>query len=282
MRRGHRAGAAAVAGLTLLALAGCRGAVDGLKGNYAAKTGNDFYKAGDYLKAIEWYRYGTFLNPDLGIAYYHTALSYMALYKPGSKHPKDVRYADEAIRNLLHYIELNPNAEDPKNYLLNIYLQAERFDDAAAFFEKELKERGSDPKVASELMQRLGMIYAKKGDFESSLEYYKKRAEIEKESPEALYTIGVLCWDKVYHAGVTLDLDRRKELIEMGLDYLNRANSLKDNYFEAMSYINLMYREKAKVAQMVGNDEDFQKYTEEANAKMKVALEMRKKVMAKQ
>ena len=115
-----------MAGLILLPLAGCGGAIDGLKANYAAKTGNDFYKAGDYLKAIEWYRYGTFLNPDLGIAYYHTALSYMALYKPGSKHPKDVRYADQAIRNLLHYIELNPNAEDPKNYLLNIYLQAER------------------------------------------------------------------------------------------------------------------------------------------------------------
>ena len=35
---------------------------------------------------------------------------------------------------------------------------------------------------------------------------YKKRAEIEKDDPEALYTIGVLCWDKVYHGGLTLDL----------------------------------------------------------------------------
>ena len=60
------------------------------------------------------------------------------------------------------------------------------------------------------------MIYAKKGDFDQALEWYKKRAEIERDDPEALYTIGVLCWDKVYNGGLTLELERRRELIDMG------------------------------------------------------------------
>ena len=81
-------------------------------------------------------------------------------------------------------------------------------------------------------------------------EWDRKRAEIETDDAEALYTIGVLCWDKVYHGGLTLDLDRRRELIEMGLDYLNRASGLRENYFEAISYVNLLYREKAKVARV--------------------------------
>jgi hypothetical protein len=66
----------------------------------------------------------------------------------------------------------------------------------------------------------------------------------------------------------------------MGLDYLNRATGLRDNYFEALSYINLMYREKAKVAQLLGNNDDFTKYNQEADKYMKQAWEIRKKAMA--
>ena len=266
--------------LIVVGTTGCQGLINRLKANYATKQGNQFYKAGDFLKAVEWYRYATYLSPDIELAYYHTALAYMALYRPGSKHPKDVRYSQEATKNLKRYISLHPDNEDAKNYLLTVYLGSESYDEAATFFEGELKARGSDPAVASKLMQVIGMIYAKKGDFDTSLEWYKKRADIEKENPEVLYTIGVLCWDKVYHGGLTLDLDRRQQLIDMGLDYLNRAMALRENYFEAVSYVNLMYREKAKVAQLVGNNDDFVKFNEEANKYMKTALEMRKKVMA--
>lgn len=276
----RRFAASALALSLLLGTTGCQGVVNRLKANYAAKQGNEFYKAQDFLKAVEWYRYATYLSPDLDLAYYHTALAYMALYRPGSKHPKDVRYSQEAIKNLKRYIAIHPDNEDAKNYLLTVYLGAENYEEAATFFEDELKARGGDPATASKLMQVIGMIYAKKGDFDTSLEWYKKRADLEKDNPEVLYTIGVLCWDKVYHGGLTLDLDRRKELIDMGLDYLNRASSLRENYFEAVSYINLMYREKAKVAQLVGNNDDFVKFNDEATKYMKLALDMRKKAMA--
>src|SRR5882672_12788483 len=244
--------AAALGGLVLGA-AGCQGTIDRLHANYAVKQGDDFYKAQDFPKAIEWYHYGIYLNPYLALAYYHTALANMALYKPGSHHPKDVHYSEDAIQNLKRYLGFNPDHEDAKNYLLTVLMEAERYDDAAQFFEKEYeaqtKRSNQDPKVLSALMQRIGMIYAKKGDLDGSLEWYKKRADLEKDNEEALYTIGVLCWDKVYHAGLTLDLDKRKQLIDMGLDYLQRAAGLRANYFEALSYVNLMYREKAKVAQ---------------------------------
>jgi tetratricopeptide (TPR) repeat protein len=205
----------------------------------------------------------------------------MALYRPGSKHPKDLRFSQAAIANLKRYLSIHPDNDDAKNYLLTVYLGAERFDEAAQFFEDELRAHGGDPALASKLMQVIGMIYAKKGDFDTSLEWYKKRADLEKENHEVLYTIGVLCWDKVYKGGMQLDLDKRNQLIDMGLDYLNRAAALKTDYFEAVSYINLMYREKAKVAQLVGNNDDFVKFNQEADKYMRQALEMRKRVMDK-
>ena len=267
---------------TLVATTGCQGQIARLKANYAAKQGNELYKAQDFLTAIEWYRYATYLNPDLDLAYYHSALAYLALYKPGSKHPKDVRYSQAAISNLKRYLAIHPTHEDAKNYLLTVYLGAESYDEAAQFFENELKANDDGPEAASKLMQVIGMIYAKKGDFDVSLEWYKKRADLEKDNPEIFYTIGVLCWDKVYKGGLTLELDRRNQLIDMGLDYLNRASSMRENYFEAVSYINLMYREKAKVAQLVGNNDDYVKFTQEADKNMRLALDMRKKVMAAQ
>ncbi|HEV8699718.1 MAG TPA: hypothetical protein VGV60_00410 [Candidatus Polarisedimenticolia bacterium] len=265
----------------LLSGTGCQGTVDHLRANFAAKQGNDLYKAQDFQKATEWYRYSLYLNPELPIAYHNAGLAYMALYKPGSHHPKDVYYSQQAIDHLQRYLRFEPDDEDAKNQILTVFLQAERYDDAAKFFEAEVKERGSDPVVAARLAQVLGMIYAKKGDFESSLEWYKKRAEIEKDNPEALYTIGVLCWDKVYHAGITMEMDKRNEMTEMGLDYLKRAADLRENYFEATSYINLLYREKAKSAAQIGNNDDFVKYTQEADKFMRQSLEQRKKAMVK-
>jgi tetratricopeptide (TPR) repeat protein len=177
---------------------------------------------------------------------------------------------------------MHPDSEDAKNYLLTVYLGAERYDEAAAFFQDELKAQGGDPVEASKLMQIMGMIYTKKGDFENALEWYKKRADLEKDNPEVLYTIGVLCWDKVYKGGLQLDLARRNELIDMGLDYLNRASSLRSDYMEALSYINLMYREKAKTAAMVGDNEGASKWNQEADKYMHQALDLRRKQMAAQ
>ena len=279
--RWNRLGSGAALALLILTGTGCEGTLDRLKANYAAREGNDFYKGQDFDKAVQWYRYSLYLNPELPIAYHNAGLAYMALYKPGSHHPKDLYYSQQAIDHLERFLGFEPNDEDAKNQLLTVFLQAERYDDAAKFFEAEMKERGSDPEVASRLAQVLGMIYAKKGDFDLSLEWYKKRAEIEKDNPEALYTIGVLCWDKVYHAGITMDLDKRKELVDMGMDYLQRAADIRQDYFEATSYINLMFREKAKLAQLGGNMEDFAKYNQEADKFMRLSLEQRKKSMAK-
>jgi len=264
----------------LVAATGCGGTVDRLRANFAAKQGNDFYKAQDFLKAVQWYRYAVYLNPDLPIAYHNAGLAYLALYRPGSRHPKDLVYAQSAIDNLKRFLKFDPTNGDAKNQLLTVFLSAERYDDAAVFFENEVKQRGDDPEEVARLAQILGMIHSKKGDFEASLEWYKKRADIEKDNAEALYTIGVLCWEKVYRQGTTLELDRRKELIEMGLDYLQRAADLRENYFEAASYVNLLYREKAKVAQLSGDMEEFAKWTQEADKMGRISLEMRKKVMA--
>ena len=279
MTRGQQAVALALAAV-LGTATGCQNTIYKLKANYAVKQGNDFYKADNFLQAIQWYRYATYLNPDLDIAYYHAGLAYLAEYKPGSKHPKDIAYAKGAIDNLKRYLDDNPQNQDARNYLLTIYLQSEHYDEAADYFQRVLKQSENDPAMVSKLMQTIGMIYAKKGDFEASLEWYKKRAEVDKDDPEALYTIGQLCWEKVYRAPLTITLDRRRELIDMGIEYLKRAMEMKPDYFAATAYVNLLYREKAKLAQETGNLEEVAKNMQEADHYQKMALDMRNRANA--
>ena len=65
--------AAMFLGLGLLAgNLGCQSQINRLKANYATKQGNEQYKAQEFLKAVEWYRYATYLNPDLDLAYYNS------------------------------------------------------------------------------------------------------------------------------------------------------------------------------------------------------------------
>jgi tetratricopeptide (TPR) repeat protein len=283
MTTARRAAALALAIVLAAGSVGCKHTINRLKANHAVKQGNVAYKAGDYLKAVEWYRKAVRLNPQFGLAYYDAGLCYMALYKPGSKHEKDQEYLKNGIENFLRFLRIEPDHQDAKNFLLSMYVQGGMFDEAIEFFMRDLRkaEKEKDLDKQADLAQKLGAIYAKKGDFDTSLQWYQKRAELQKDNPEAHYTIGVLCWDKVYHQAPSLELDRRVELIDLGLKSLKKAADLRRDYFEAVLYINLMYREKAKVAQINANVEEYEQNIAEATKHQKLALEMRSRVMAK-
>ena len=59
---------------------------------------------------------------------------------------------------------------------------------------------------------------------------------------------------------------------------LNKAVEMKPDYFEAISYINLLYREKAK---METDPAKKQEYTDLANKYLQQALDMRKAAQEK-
>ena len=66
--------------------------------------------------------------------------------------------------------------------------------------------------------------------------------------------------------------------MDEGLDALNKALQIKPDYFEALSYVNLLYREKAKIE---ADPVKKQEYVDTANKYLQQALELRKKALAK-
>jgi tetratricopeptide (TPR) repeat protein len=121
------------------------------------------------------------------------------------------------------------------------------------------------------------MLYFKKGDFDNGVTWLKKRLEIEGNNPEVYYLIGVQAWDRSYNYP-DLDPAMRAKIVEDGLESLNKAVQLKPDYFEAITYINLLYREKAK---METDPAKKQEYLDTANKYLQQALEMRKAAQEK-
>jgi tetratricopeptide (TPR) repeat protein len=200
----------------------------------------------------------------------------MGLYQPGSKHPKDLEYAAKAIENLKIYSEAFPEERKAREFLVSLYLSTERFDDAIAFYQGMVQEDPKDTRA----MQSIAQMYFKKGEVDKAVEWLKKRLEAEttaEAKAEVYYFIGVQAWDRSYNFP-DIDPAQRGHVVDEAMDALNKALQIKPDYFEAISYVNLLYREKAKIET---DPVKQQEYIDTANKYLQQALELRKKALAK-
>ena len=106
--RRQRAATGAALTVLVLVLAGC----DKIKSKQEIKKGNEFFKAANYEAALASYQEALKLDPGEKKIYKNIGLAYMGLYQPGSKHPKDLEYAQKAIDALKKYMDAYP--DDPK------------------------------------------------------------------------------------------------------------------------------------------------------------------------
>jgi len=263
--RRQRAATGAALTVLVLVLAGC----DKIKSKQEIKKGNEFFKAANYEAALTSYQEALKLDPGEKKIYKNIGLAYMGRYQPGSKHPKDLEFAQKAIQNLDTYVQAFPQDRKAREFLVSMYLATDRYDDAIKFYEEMLKQ---DPKD-SKAMQSIAQMYFKKGDFDTAVAWLKKRLTVEGNNPEVYYFIGVQAWDRSYNFP-EIPLEQRMRIVDEGLEALNKAVELKPGYFEAISYINLLYREKAK---MEGDPAKKKEYTETADKYLAQALELRKK-----
>ncbi len=245
-----------VAALTLVAASAC----DTFRARVLMKEGNELYRGERYEEAIGKYKEIVEMKPDDWEANYLIAVSYLAMYHPGSSHPKDIEAADQAAKGLRRLIELANQGHAPSQetadkvhgYYLSILTQANRTDEALAYLEELHAKKPDDPS----LMAELATMYGKKGDFPNALRYYKARAEKMPDNKEAWYTIGVACWDRSYHGGMLVSNEEREADIEEGLRAMEKALAIDPNYFDALSYTNLLYREKSKVLVVAGKNQE--------------------------
>jgi len=205
------------------------------------RDANDAYQREEYATALQHYQKAREIDgksfPDLDrmIGY-----SLIGLYVPEDTSQANVKKADAAIVELTRYLKKKPEDRIAREALINLYLNAERITDAINYFRAWLDTHPAD----IEAVRSIATLYAKQGDFNESLNWYEKITLLQPRDPEAFYVFGVVCYEKVAK-NPPADINERMQIIEKGKKALEQASRLREEYFEAMVYLSLLYRQQA-------------------------------------
>lgn len=206
------------------------------------KEANDNYTQEKYAEAARHYEQARSIDSSFDDLDRLIGYSYIGMYKPDDKSPKNVEHASKAITALRSYLQKRPDDTAAREALINLYLNAERTDLAIDYFREYLKSKPGD----LDAVRSVATLYAKAGNFNEALNWYEKVTLLDSKNPESFYVFGVVCYEKVAK-DPNVDPAAKPAIIERGKRALERALALKSDYFEAAVYAGLLWREQAKL-----------------------------------
>jgi tetratricopeptide (TPR) repeat protein len=209
--------------LVVLASAGC----SKLQARDQLNKGVQSYKNARYEEAIEHFKTAVSLDPGLLNARIYLATAYAQQYVPGAETDDNKRYAAQAIEEYKKVLAADPTNVNSVKGIAYLYLQQKQFDEAK--------------------------------------QYYNKAVQIDPNDPESYYSVAFIDWTQAYKfrqdernqlgMKATDELKEKKvcelvmqhnaPIVEEGIGLLNKALKLRQDYDDAMAYLNLMYRERA-------------------------------------
>lgn len=180
---------------------------------------------------------------------------------------------DEAIKYADQLVQENPN--DPKNLLAlaNLYEKFDKIDDAQGVYEKLFAQNANDVKLCGALAAFYNKpLWEGRSKFDQAIETLQKCAQLAPEDPQGYQKVATFYWDKAYRDPL-LDDAQKEAYTDKGLEFVDKALSLKPDYVDAIIYRGLLYRVKALVAK---NPKLRQQYLDQAQTLQKQGLELKK------
>jgi len=199
------------------AVSGCS-FYDKLQSRGELNKGVAAFKEQKYEEAVKCFQNAMRMDPTFVEPISYMATCYAAMYVPGSVDPSNIKNAKNAISTFETVLQKNPGNANAMVYIAQLYYQLK--------------------------------------DYDKSKEWCRKILSKDPSNYEALYRIGVIDYDISYDAsGITgenvkdIPINKQTEIksaIEEGIKALEDSIKMKPSYFEAMHYLNLLYREQAK------------------------------------
>lgn len=253
--------------LLTLPLAGC----NKIQARAEFKKGNEAYRNEAYVEALKQFREGLELDPDATFVWRSVGLAALALYKPGDESAKNQEYGQLSTEAFQKYLADYPEDEKVHEYLLTTLVNTKKYDESLAYLDKRAEEV---PEKANELRGLKVTILTQAGRLEDAWQVVRQAGG--PNQAENLYSIGVAAWDKSYN-DATIDSATRHRFVDMGLQAMEQALRIRPEYFDAMVYYNLLYREKAKLQTDAALRTEYLARADEWQQK---ALALRKKTLA--
>jgi len=217
---------AAVLCTALALITGC----NRLKARDQLNKGVEAFKTAHYEEAIGHFQQATQLDPSLPMARLYLATAYAQQVVPNLQSTDNMKNAQLAIQNFQMVLDKESGNINALKGIASLYLNTQNFDKAKEYQNKVL---AADPTDAS-----------------------------------AEYTIGVIDWTVAYKNAIPVRqsfglqdngdpikdkkacaalAEKNGPIIQEGMDALNKAVQLRQNYDDAMAYMNLLYRRKADI-----------------------------------
>ena len=223
---------------------------------YLQKAVDNYRKSIDHLKTSTEPQAAQFLN----LSYQYLIAAY------GSDRLNDFTQAEGAAKEL---IATTPNESGNYQALARLYQDQGRVEEAEAMFVKATEVKPNDPIG----YQMLANFYNQQGEFDKTLAAFQKRADIEPNNPEAWHTMGTFYYEKAYRDS-RLPPAQAKKYILAGLEAEDKALKLNNDYYEAVSFKNMLLTQQARVE----SDAAVKKrLLEEAKSYYDRAVDLRKK-----
>jgi len=227
----------------VVALAMAAGGCRKLKARDALNKGVRSYKAGMADTAIEYFKQAKELDPGLTNARLYLATAYAGQYIPGAPSEENMRNGKQAIAEFQEILKTDPG---------NLH---------------------AIDGIGSILFNMGGTPYDPE-KFNESKKYHQMHIQIRAQDPEPYYWIGVIDWTLAFKANgearakynnsaprkLIKDADPLPEkiraefaanygpIVDEGIEVDKHAIQLRPDYDDAMSYLNLLYRQKADMA----------------------------------
>ena len=216
------------------------------------------FKATRYSEAVEYFKKAVELDPEFPAARLYLATAYMSQYIPGADSPENNQFAQSALEQFSKVLDANPRDLLATQSIANIYFQQRDWDQAA--------------------------------------EWNRKVIEIDPNSKDAYYTLGVIAWTRFFvvdrqartnlamrpeEPGPLKDELVRSQLkaewmagLDAGIQSEQKALKADPAYEHAMAYMNLLIRYRAD---LLDSPDEYKRAIEEADEWVHKALETKKK-----
>jgi tetratricopeptide (TPR) repeat protein len=240
-----------------------------VRGRRQVQEANKLYKDGNYKEAVAAYDEAAKHVPKLPQLWLNKGTTCRQILVPGAKTPESQAAAKCAVEAFLEYQKLAPQDPRGESLYLQTLFDSDQYEILAKRFDEQFKKNPRDIEAVNGMIQ----VYSKWNKLEESLEWYARKAEILSNDAEAQYGAGVFIYTQLFQKGggpekSTHDprpdpnkpkevkqhppfnmgdivSQQRVDLADSGIKYLEKAIALRPKYSEAMTYINLLYRQKS-------------------------------------
>jgi tetratricopeptide (TPR) repeat protein len=252
--------------LGVLLLAALSTGCNKLKARDQLNKGVAAFRGAQFQQAIEHFKRAVDLDPTLLNARLYLATAYYQSYVPGGDSEDNIKTGKQAIAAYEDVLSHNPDAEQQSSALgsiANIYYNMKDFEKAKELQERLVKLDPNNP-------DPYGWI----GQLDWSICYprrMKLRKDLKIANPVDPAKPGIL--PPLPEKARAELAEENGPLVDEGIQALTKAVELRPNDVTSLSYLNLMYREKADIEKdKAAREEDLNKaddLTQKALAAMK-------------